>query len=64
LQDDAEQTGNDVVLRDALGIVALMDGRCHVNFRWPQPGRRGRFSGGGCDGFPLRHRTQAMQAGG
>ena len=35
--------------------------RCHVNFGWTQFSRVDQPSGsGGRDGFPLRHRPQAM----
>ena len=37
--------------------------RCHFNFRWRQLCRRGQSSGGDGDGFPFRHRPQAMKLG-
>jgi hypothetical protein len=38
--------------------------RCHANLRWMQRCGRDQFSGNDCDGFPFRHRPEAMKVRG
>ena len=60
--------GFGAAIKTALGgpqRAELSKGRCQVNFCWAQLGCARLLSGlGGRDGFPLRHRLQAMKVGG